>query len=105
MTHGGGIEALEATTGKPLWHSEIGALSASVETFLMDGKQHGAACVGGGLFMLMLNRGRSRVPAVVDAGDHRNPIRARINRKRGYSPDRKQCEPEPAKPRHRHPGS
>jgi hypothetical protein len=55
MSNGGGIEALEATTGKPLWHSETGALTAPPETFLMDGKQHVAAYVSGGLFMFVMN--------------------------------------------------
>jgi alcohol dehydrogenase (cytochrome c) len=55
MSNSGGIEALEATTGKPLWHSEVGALSAPPETFMLDGKQHVAAYVSGGLFMFVLN--------------------------------------------------
>ena len=55
MSNGGGIEALEATTGKPLWHSQIGALTAPPETFMLDGKQHVAAYVSGGLFMFVLN--------------------------------------------------
>jgi alcohol dehydrogenase (cytochrome c) len=55
MSASGGIEALEATTGKPLWHSEVGALSAPPETFMLDGKQHVAAYVSGGLFMFVLN--------------------------------------------------
>ncbi len=55
LSNGGGIEALEATTGKPLWHSDIGALSAPPETFLLDGKQHVAAYVSGGIFMYVLN--------------------------------------------------
>jgi len=55
MSNGGGIEALEAATGKPLWHSDIGALSAPPETFLIDGKQHILANSGSGLFMFVLN--------------------------------------------------
>ena len=55
MNNGGGIEALEATTGKPLWHSNVGALSAGPETFMLEGKQHVAAFVSGGLFMFVLN--------------------------------------------------
>jgi len=55
MSNGGGIEALETKTGKPLWHSEVGGLTAPPETFMMDGKQHVAAFVSGGLFMFVLN--------------------------------------------------
>jgi alcohol dehydrogenase (cytochrome c) len=55
LSNGGGIEALEAKTGRPLWHSEVGALTAPPETFLMDGKQYVAAYVSGGLFMFVLN--------------------------------------------------
>ncbi len=55
MSNGGGIEAIEATTGKPLWHSEIGALTAPPETFELDGKQHVVAYVSGGLYMFVLN--------------------------------------------------
>ncbi|HEY4088668.1 MAG TPA: PQQ-binding-like beta-propeller repeat protein [Bryobacteraceae bacterium] len=55
MNNGGGIEALEATTGKPLWHSQVGNLTAPPETFMMDGKQHVVAYVSGGLFMFVLN--------------------------------------------------
>ncbi len=55
MSASGGIEALEATTGKALWHSEVGALSAPPETFMLDGKQHVAAYVSGGLFMFVMN--------------------------------------------------
>jgi len=55
LSNSGGIEALEATTGKPLWHSVVGALSAPPETFMLDGKQHVAAFVPGGLFMYVLN--------------------------------------------------
>ena len=55
MCNGGGIEAIDAKTGKPLWHSEIGALSAPPETFMMDGKPHVLATVGGGFYMYVLN--------------------------------------------------
>jgi alcohol dehydrogenase (cytochrome c) len=55
ISNSGGIEALEATTGKPLWHSEVGALSAPPETFMLDGRQHVAAYVSGGLFMFVMN--------------------------------------------------
>jgi hypothetical protein len=48
-------EALQATDGKPLWHSEIGALSSPPETFLLDGKQHVLATGVTGLYMFVLN--------------------------------------------------
>jgi alcohol dehydrogenase (cytochrome c) len=51
----GGIEALEAATGRPLWHSEIGGLSSPPETFLIDGKQHVLAAASSGLYMFELN--------------------------------------------------
>ena len=55
MSNGGGIEGIEAATGKPLWHSDIGSLTAPPETFLIDGKQHVLANSGSGLFMFVLN--------------------------------------------------
>ena len=55
LSNGGGIEAIQATDGRPLWHSEIGALSSPPETFLLDGKQHVLASAGTGLYMFELN--------------------------------------------------
>jgi len=55
MNDGIGIEAIEAATGKPLWHSDIGALSAPPETFLIDGKQCVLAASNAGLFMFIAN--------------------------------------------------
>ncbi len=55
LSNGGGLEALEAATGRPLWHSEIGALSSPPETFLLDGKQHVLATGAAGLYMFVLN--------------------------------------------------
>ncbi len=55
LSNGGGIEALDSLTGKPLWHSNVGALTAPPETFELDGKQHVVAYVSGGLFMFVLN--------------------------------------------------
>jgi hypothetical protein len=54
MSNGGGIEAFEAT-GKPLWHSDVGRLTAPREIFLMNGKQYVTAYVSGCLFMFVLN--------------------------------------------------
>ena len=55
MSNGGGLEAIRATDGKPLWHSEIGQLSSPPETFLLDGKQHVLATGAAGLYMFVLN--------------------------------------------------
>src|SRR5689334_23063537 len=55
MSNGRGIEAIEAATGKPLWHSDIGTLSAPPETFLVDGKQHVLAPSSSGLFLFVAN--------------------------------------------------
>ena len=55
MSNGGGIEAVRATDGKPLWHAEIGNLTSPPETFLVDGKQHVLATGAGGLYMFVLN--------------------------------------------------
>jgi alcohol dehydrogenase (cytochrome c) len=55
LSGSGGIEAIEATTGRPLWHSEIGALTSPPETFLLDGKQHVLATGSSGLYMFELN--------------------------------------------------
>jgi alcohol dehydrogenase (cytochrome c) len=55
MSNGGGIEALDAKTGAPLWHSDIGGLSAPPEAFVIDGKPHVLAATAGSLFMYALN--------------------------------------------------
>jgi alcohol dehydrogenase (cytochrome c) len=55
LNNGGGVEALEAATGKPLWHSDIGALTAPPETFLVDGKQRLLVAGSAGLFLFVLN--------------------------------------------------
>jgi alcohol dehydrogenase (cytochrome c) len=55
MSNGGGIEAIEAKTGRPLWHSDIGTLTAPPETFLLEGKQHVLAASGNGLFLFVMN--------------------------------------------------
>jgi hypothetical protein len=70
MNNGGGIEALEATTGKPLWHSQVGNLTAPPETFMLDGKQHVVAYVSGGLFMFVLNKTH---PTGLALGNSRSP--------------------------------
>jgi alcohol dehydrogenase (cytochrome c) len=55
LSNSGGIEALDAATGKALWHAEIGPLSSPPETFLLDGKQHVLATGATGLYMFVLN--------------------------------------------------
>jgi len=55
MSNGGGIEALEAATGKPLWASDIGTLTAPPETFSLNGKQCVLAASGTGMFLFVLN--------------------------------------------------
>ena len=55
MNDGNGIEAIDAGTGKPLWHSDIGALSTPPETFLVDGKQYVLAASSSGLFLFVMN--------------------------------------------------
>jgi alcohol dehydrogenase (cytochrome c) len=55
MSNGGGIEAINAKTGDPLWHSDIGGLSSPPEAFMLDGKPHVLATIGGGMFMYVLN--------------------------------------------------
>jgi hypothetical protein len=55
FSNGQEFEALEAATGKPLWHSAIGALSSPPETFMIDGKQHVLATGGGAMYMFVLN--------------------------------------------------
>ena len=55
LSNGQNIEAWDAATGKGLWYSQIGALGAPPETFLLDGKQHVLVSAGGGLFQFVLN--------------------------------------------------
>jgi outer membrane protein assembly factor BamB len=52
---GQNIAALDARTGKPLWHSQIGGISSPPETFLLDGRQHVLATGATGLYMFVLN--------------------------------------------------
>ncbi len=49
------VEAWDAATGRALWYSQIGGLSAPPETFLLDGKQHMLFSAGGSLYMFVLN--------------------------------------------------
>jgi alcohol dehydrogenase (cytochrome c) len=49
------VEAWDAATGKGLWYSQIGGISAPAETFMLDGKQHMLFSAGGGIYMFVLN--------------------------------------------------
>ena len=55
MSNGQNVEAWDAATGKGLWYSQIGGLSAPPETFMLDGKQHLLFSAGGGLYLFVLN--------------------------------------------------
>ena len=55
LSNGQNVEAWDAATGRGLWYSQIGGLSAPPETFLLDGKQHMLFSAGGGLFLFVLN--------------------------------------------------
>jgi alcohol dehydrogenase (cytochrome c) len=52
---GQNLVAYEAATGKPLWHSRIGAAGNAPETFLIDGRQYVLATGGDQLFAFVLN--------------------------------------------------
>jgi alcohol dehydrogenase (cytochrome c) len=49
------VEAWDARTGKALWYSQTGGLSAPPETFMLDGKQHMLFSAAGGLYLFVLN--------------------------------------------------
>jgi len=51
----GEFMAWDATTGKALWYSQIGALQSPPETFMLDGKQHFLFSAAGSLYMFVLN--------------------------------------------------
>jgi alcohol dehydrogenase (cytochrome c) len=53
---GQNLVAYEAATGKPLWHSRIGATGNAPETYLLDGKQYVLATGGDQLFAFVLNQ-------------------------------------------------
>jgi len=52
----GGLEALNATTGAPLWHSRIGNLSNGPITYELDGLQYVVAATGNSIVAFVLNR-------------------------------------------------
>ena len=53
---GQNFAAWDAKTGTPVWHTQIGALSAPPETFMLDGKQVILASAGTGLYMFQMNQ-------------------------------------------------
>ena len=53
---GQNFAAWDAKAGTPVWHTQIGALSAPAETFLLDGKQVILASAGTGLYMFQMLR-------------------------------------------------
>jgi alcohol dehydrogenase (cytochrome c) len=52
----GGLEALNATTGEPLWHSRIGNVSNGPITYELDGQQYVVAASGTSLFAFVMNK-------------------------------------------------
>ena len=52
---GQNLVAYEAATGKPLWHTRIGATGNAPETYMLDGKQYVLAIAGDQLFAFVLN--------------------------------------------------
>ena len=52
----GGLEALNATTGAPLWHSRIGTITNGPITYELDGEQHVVAASGNNVFDFVLNK-------------------------------------------------
>jgi alcohol dehydrogenase (cytochrome c) len=52
----GGLEALDATTGQPLWHSRIGTITNPPITYQLDGQQHVVVASGSILFDFVMNR-------------------------------------------------
>ncbi len=53
---GQNLVAYDAKTGKPLWHSRIGAAGNAPETYMLDGKQYVLATGGDQLYAFVLNR-------------------------------------------------
>jgi alcohol dehydrogenase (cytochrome c) len=52
----GGLEALDATTGAPLWHARLAApITNGPMTFLLDGEQHVVVGAGGMLISFVLH--------------------------------------------------
>ena len=52
----GGLEALNATTGEPLWHSRIGTVTNGPITYQLDGRQYVVVAAGTSVFAFVMNR-------------------------------------------------
>ncbi len=52
----GGLEALDATNGTPLWHSRIGTVTNGPITYRLDGRQYVVAAAGPSLYAFVLDR-------------------------------------------------
>jgi alcohol dehydrogenase (cytochrome c) len=50
----GNFVAVDATNGKPLWHTRIGNPSNAPQTYMIDGRQHVLTVSGGRLYAFML---------------------------------------------------
>jgi alcohol dehydrogenase (cytochrome c) len=52
----GGLEALDASTGAPLWHSRVGVVTNAPITYQLDGLQFVTVASGSTVFSFVLNR-------------------------------------------------
>jgi alcohol dehydrogenase (cytochrome c) len=52
----GGLEALNATTGEPLWHARIGNVTNGPITCQLDGRQYVVVAAGTSVFAFVMNR-------------------------------------------------
>ena len=52
----GGLEALNATTGEPLWHSRIGTVTNGPITYELDGEQQVVVASGNNVFAFVMNK-------------------------------------------------
>jgi alcohol dehydrogenase (cytochrome c) len=52
----GGLEALDATTGEPLWHSRIGTVTNGPITYELDGQQYVVVAAGTSIFAFVMNQ-------------------------------------------------
>jgi alcohol dehydrogenase (cytochrome c) len=52
----GGLQALNATTGAPLWHSRIGTVTNAPITYELDGLQRVVVASGSNVFSFVMNK-------------------------------------------------
>jgi alcohol dehydrogenase (cytochrome c) len=52
----GGLEALNATTGEPLWHARIGTITNGPITYELDGEQQVVVASGNNVFAFVMNK-------------------------------------------------